>query len=119
MTDVISADPVVHLTPAAIKQVKYLMAKKGETDLALRVGVKGGGCSGYSYTMSLVREANANDIVCEFEDVKVYVDPKSARLIAGTTLDYSLKHLLEGGFVFENPNASKTCGCGTSFQPKS
>jgi iron-sulfur cluster assembly protein len=106
------------LTPAAVKQVKFLIQKKGDPSLGLRVGVKGGGCSGLSYVMNLEPEPRANDTVLEVDGVRVFIDPKSAKFLEGTTLDYSLKNLLEGGFQFNNPNASRTCGCGTSFQPK-
>lgn len=108
----------VTLTPAAIRQVKYLIKKKGDPSLGLRIGVKGGGCSGLSYVMALEPEPREKDIQYQAEDLRVFVDPKSARFLAGTTLDYSIKNLLEGGFLFDNPNATRTCGCGTSFQPK-
>lgn len=110
--------PVVALTPAAAKQVRHLMQKQGRADLGLRVGVKGGGCSGLSYFLNLEPEPRPNDLIFEQEGVRVFVDPKSARFIRGTTLDYSVKNLLEGGWVFQNPNAGRTCGCGTSFQPR-
>lgn len=119
MSTVTASEPVVTLTPSAAKQVRYLMQKKGNPNLGLRVAVKGGGCSGLSYVMSLEPEARSNDLVYESEGIRVFIDPKSARFLRGTTLDYSLKNLLEGGFLFHNPNASRTCGCGTSFQPKS
>jgi iron-sulfur cluster assembly protein len=111
--------PVFILTPAAVKQVKFLIQKKGDPNLALRVAVKGGGCSGLSYVMNLEPEPRENDTVLEVDGVRIFIDPKSAKFVQGTTLDYSLKNLLEGGFQFHNPNASRTCGCGTSFQPKS
>jgi iron-sulfur cluster assembly protein len=113
-----AAAPVVEITPAAAKQVRYLMAKKGDPSLGLRVAVKGGGCSGLSYVLGLEPEPRETDLAYETEGIRVFVDPKSARFLAGTTLDYSVKNLLEGGWIFENPNAGRTCGCGTSFQPK-
>lgn len=111
--------PVVELTAAAIKQVRYLINKKGDPNLGLRLGVKGGGCSGLSYTLGLEPEPRDSDVVWDAEGVRVFVDPKSARFLAGTTLDFSVKNLLEGGWVFSNPNASRSCGCGTSFTPRS
>ncbi len=111
-------NPVVTLTPAAISRVKHLISKKPEPDLALRIGVKGGGCSGLSYVLSLDAERKANDLTYEMDGIVVLVDPKSARFIAGTTIDFSIKNLLEGGWVFNNPNAQRSCGCGTSFTPK-
>ena len=80
--------------------------------------MKGGGCSGLSYVINLEAEPRENDNVFVTEGIRVFIDPKSARFIEGTTLDYSLKNLLEGGWVFTNPNAGRTCGCGTSFTPK-
>jgi iron-sulfur cluster assembly protein len=110
--------PILNITPAAVKQVQFLMKKRGEASLGLRVGVKGGGCSGLSYMMNLEPEPRDNDHTFEVNGIRVFVDPKSARFIEGTTLDYSIKNLLEGGWVFTNPNAGRTCGCGTSFTPK-
>src|SRR5690349_3131910 len=113
-----AAGRVVEVTPAAVKHMKYLRTKKGDETLGVRIGVKGGGCSGLSYVLMLEPEPRANDLVQEYDGVRVYIDPKSAKFLEGTTLDYSVKNLLEGGWVFQNPNASRTCGCGTSFQPK-
>jgi iron-sulfur cluster assembly protein len=110
--------PVLTITPAAVKQVRRLIQKRGNDDLGLRVGVRGGGCSGLSYVIDLEEEPRENDLVYEVDGLKVMVDKKSARFIAGTTLDYSTANLLEGGWKFTNPNAAKSCGCGTSFTPK-
>ena len=82
------------------------------------VGVKGGGCSGLSYVLDLVESATDRDVVYEMDGVEVLVDRKSARFLAGTTLDYSTRNLLEGGWKWTNPNASRSCGCGSSFTPK-
>ena len=109
---------IVTLTPAAVKQVKRLMEKRGEDNLGLRLGVKGGGCSGLSYIMGLETEPRATDHVYEVDGVRVMVDPKSAKFVRGVTLDYSLANLLDGGWKWINPNAAKSCGCGTSFTPK-
>ena len=113
-----SSTPVVTVTPAAVQQVKRLIQKRGNDNLGLRVGVRGGGCSGLSYIIDLEEEPTENDLVYEVDGLKVMVDKKSARFIAGTTLDYSTANLLEGGWKFINPNAAKSCGCGTSFTPK-
>jgi len=110
--------PVVTLTPAAIQRVKYLIEKKGERGLGFRIAVKGGGCSGLSYILSLENTSRPDDISWEVDGIPIQVDPKSARFIAGTTIDFSVKNLLEGGWVFTNPNAQRSCGCGTSFTPK-
>jgi iron-sulfur cluster assembly protein len=113
-----TSDQVLNLTAAAAKQVRFLIQKKGDSTLGLRVGVKGGGCSGLSYVMNLEPAPRDQDIVFEAEGIRIFVDPKSARFLSGTTLDYSVKNLLEGGWVWTNPNAGRTCGCGTSFTPK-
>ena len=112
-----SAHPVL-LTPAAVAQVKRLRAKKGDDALKLRVGVKGGGCSGLSYVLGLEETPRATDAVYDVDGVTVLVDPKSAQFIQGMTLDYSTANLLEGGWKYLNPNVQKSCGCGTSFTPK-
>jgi iron-sulfur cluster assembly protein len=108
----------VTLTPAAIAHVKRLRAKKGNDSLKLRVGVKGGGCSGLSYILGLEESPRPTDTVYEVDGVTVLVDPKSAQFISGMTLDYSTANLLEGGWKYLNPNVQKSCGCGTSFTPK-
>ena len=112
-----SANPVI-LTPAAVAQVKRLRAKKGDDALKLRVGVKGGGCSGLSYVLALEETPRATDTVYDVDGVTVLVDSKSAQFISGMTLDYSTANLLEGGWKYLNPNVQKSCGCGTSFTPK-
>ena len=110
---------VVSLTPAAVKQIKYIISKKGNLHSGFRIGVKGGGCSGYSYVLKLESEPRENDIITEFEGVSLYIDQKSAQYLKGTTLDYSIKNLMGGGFQFNNPNVKRTCGCGSSFDLKS
>ena len=111
-------EALVTVTPAAIKQIKRLRDKKGNDQLGLRLGVKGGGCSGLSYVMGFEESPTEKDTVYEVDGVCVMIDPKSARFIGGITLDYSTANLLEGGWKFINPNAAKSCGCGTSFTPK-
>jgi iron-sulfur cluster assembly protein/iron-sulfur cluster insertion protein len=106
-------DPVV-LTDAASKKVAELLAQEEGEDLGLRVAVKPGGCSGYSYEMFFDTEVLPDDVVREFASVKVLVDPASAELLTGSTLDYS-DGLQEAGFHLTNPNATRTCGCGSSF----
>jgi iron-sulfur cluster assembly protein/iron-sulfur cluster insertion protein len=105
-------DPVV-LTEKAQAKVKDLIAQEGE-DLALRVAVKPGGCSGFSYEMFFDTEVASDDIVRTFGDVRVVVDPQSAEMLTGSSLDYS-DGLNDAGFHISNPNAAKTCGCGSSF----
>jgi Iron-sulfur cluster assembly accessory protein len=114
-----AAEPVVTLTPNAIKQVKRQQEKQGKTGWYLRLGVRGGGCSGLSYVIDNENDPDPEfDIVYEVEDLKVVVDRKSALYLKGTTLDYNIRNLMEGGFVFDNPQAVRSCGCGTSFTAK-
>ena len=106
-------DNRVKLTPDAIAEVRRMIQKQGQPDLGLRMGVKGGGCSGLSYSLNFDRK-HEGDNEFDFEDVKVFVDPKSYLYLNGTMLDYV--DSLEGkGFKFVNPNAAKSCGCGESF----
>ena len=104
---------MIALSPNAIKEVKRLLSERTEKDLGLRVGVKGGGCSGLSYLLNFDAK-HEGDNSFEFEGTRVFVDPKSLLYLEGMTLDFS--DSLQGrGFKFVNPNASKTCGCGESF----
>jgi iron-sulfur cluster assembly accessory protein len=104
----------VTLSEEAEKKVAALLAEEGNLELALRVAVRPGGCSGYSYEMYFDSEIADDDVVRSFGEVKVVVDPESAELLKGSTLDY--KDGLQGaGFHISNPNASRTCGCGSSF----
>jgi len=106
--------PVTLSDTAAIKVAQLLAEEDAGTDLALRVAVKPGGCSGYSYEMFFDSEVVADDVVREFGTVKVVVDAASAELLTGSTLDYS-DGLQGAGFHITNPNATRTCGCGSSF----
>jgi iron-sulfur cluster assembly protein len=107
---------IVTLTPAAVKQIKYIIKKKGSIHSGLRIGVKGGGCSGYSYVLHMESQPRDNDIIMEIEGISLYIDRKSAEYLKGATLDFSIKNLMGGGgFQFNNPNVKRTCGCGSSF----
>lgn len=105
----------IMITNNALKHVLDLREKQGR-DLCLRVGVRGGGCSGMSYTMDFEDPGNIQDTdeTFDYEGFKVVSDPKSMLYIYGLVLDYS-DALIGGGFQFTNPNATQTCGCGTSF----
>ena len=106
---------MITLTDAAAVKVKELLNAEGADDLALRVAVRPGGCSGFSYEMFFDGEITADDEQAEFgQAVKVVVDPASAQLLEGATLDYK-DGLEQSGFAITNPNASRTCGCGQSF----
>jgi iron-sulfur cluster assembly accessory protein len=107
-------EPAITLTDPAVAKVSELLAQEGNPDLALRVAVRPGGCSGFSYEMFFDTDLADDDVQISFDPVKVVVDPSSASLLSGATLDY--KDGLQGaGFSINNPNASRTCGCGQSF----
>ena len=110
-----SSSETIALTDGATAKVAELIAEEGSAEeLALRVAVRPGGCSGYSYEMFFDTEIAADDVQAMFGAVKVVVDPVSAPMLVGATLDY--KDGLQGaGFSINNPNASRTCGCGNSF----
>ena len=104
----------IALTDSAQAKVAELIAQEGDETLALRVAVRPGGCSGFSYEMFFDSEVADDDIRLEFGPVNVLVDPASSKLLSGATLDY--KDGLQGaGFHINNPNAQRTCGCGQSF----
>jgi iron-sulfur cluster assembly accessory protein len=106
--------PVTMTDAAASKVAELLVGEESAESLALRVAVRPGGCSGYSYDMFFDSEIADDDIVRSFGDVRLVVDPESADLIKGSTLDY--RDGLQGaGFHITNPNATRTCGCGSSF----
>ncbi|MGI9051205.1 MAG: iron-sulfur cluster insertion protein ErpA [Ilumatobacteraceae bacterium] len=108
---------MITVTPTAADKVKELLAAEGADDLALRVAVRPGGCSGFSYEMFFDGDFAADDEQATFgaaADVKVVVDAASAQLLLGAELDYK-DGLEQSGFAITNPNASRTCGCGQSF----
>jgi iron-sulfur cluster assembly accessory protein len=100
--------------PASQKVAELLSQEEAGEELALRVAVRPGGCSGYSYEMFFDSEVAEDDVVASYGSVKVAVDPASAELLRGATLDYR-EGLQEAGFHISNPNATRTCGCGSSF----
>lgn len=104
----------VNLTDAAVAKVRELIAAEDEQGLALRMAVRPGGCSGFSYEMYFDSQIDDTDLVEEYDDVKVIVDPQSAEMVRGSTLDYK-DGLMGAGFAIENPNVSRSCGCGNSF----
>ncbi len=106
----------VQVTERALARIRAAMVKENvapETG-GLRIGVQGGGCSGLSYNIAFDTQPRERDRVFQFDDVRVFVDPKSFIYLHGMTLDYE-ESLMQQGFVFRNPNATKTCGCGSSF----
>lgn len=106
---------MISLTPRAVQEVKRILSEQNLPEgTALRVGVKGGGCSGFSYTLGFDDRISETDQVNEIDGVKVVCDPKSFLYLSGTQIDFE-DNLMGRGFKFGNPNASKTCGCGESF----
>jgi iron-sulfur cluster assembly accessory protein len=106
---------MITLTDSASVKVKELLTQEGDESLALRVAVRPGGCSGYSYEMFFDSEVAEDDMASTYgEGVRVIVDPSSAQLLQGATLDYK-DGLQQAGFAIDNPNASRSCGCGQSF----
>lgn len=107
----------ITVTNEALEQVKRLVTKDGRPDVFLRVGVKGGGCSGFEYVLKLDVKHTPFDVELDAEGVKIVSDTKSAAFLAGSSLVYT-GNLIGGGFKIENPNAARSCGCGSSFTPK-
>lgn len=105
---------VVNLTDQAVGKLRELLEAEGDPDLALRMAVRPGGCSGFSYEMFFDSEQEDGDLVEQFDGVTVVVDPQSADRLRGSTLDYK-DGLMEAGFAIDNPNVTRTCGCGNSF----
>jgi len=104
----------INISETAASQVKRLIDSKSLAGYGLRMGVKGGGCSGLTYDISFENETKPGDKIAELQGVKVFIDFKSYLYLRGTTLEFSTDPL-NGGFSFQNPNAKKSCGCGTSF----
>ena len=104
----------VKLTDAAIGKVKEIMASQDPIPAGLRIGVVGGGCSGFQYSMSFENQSGMMDKVLKFDDLKVFIDATSAMYLNGCTVDY-VETLEAAGFKFENPTVKSTCGCGSSF----
>lgn len=106
---------MVAISDSAAQIITKMLEKNGLAGGGLRIGVKAGGCSGLSYVFDWEAAPKENDQVFEGADgARVFVDPRSLRVLDGTTLDYDTS-LLSKGFIFQNPNAKSTCGCGTSF----
>ena len=103
----------IEVTPKAVAKIREAFAKQGVSG-GLRLGVLGGGCSGLSYQFKFDARARPTDYILDFDDVKIFVDPKSMVYLEGMTLDWK-DSLIHSGFEFDNPHARKKCGCGTSF----
>ena len=105
---------VIALTDNAATKVAELISAEGDNSLALRVAVRPGGCSGFSYEMFFDSDIGDDDVTTEKAGIRVVVDQSSAQLLTGATLDYK-DGLQQAGFAIDNPNAQRTCGCGSSF----
>jgi iron-sulfur cluster assembly accessory protein len=106
---------MIQITENASAQIRKMLARRGAAETGLRVAVKAGGCSGFEYVFGWEVTPKDTDLVFEGRDgAKIFVDPRSLRLLDGSVLDYDTS-LLTKGFVFNNPHATGTCGCGTSF----
>lgn len=103
------------ITEKAAEKAKALLEQRELTDGALRVFVAGGGCSGYQYGMALARGTEEDDLVLELRGVRVVVDPESAQYLQGAEIDY-IEDVMKSGFSIFNPNAVRSCACGSSFQ---
>lgn len=105
---------MLDFSSAAVNKIQDMAAKENLEGYGVRVMIVGGGCSGFNYDMDFENEARDGDQVFEFHDLKVYVDPMSFQYLSGTTVDY-VESFSQSGFHFDNPNAKRTCGCGSSF----
>ena len=105
---------MISITEAAARQARQIMLENDLPQGGLKLGVKAGGCSGLNYVLDIVEEPDANDRVSEWHGIPVYCDPKSYLFLDGLVVDYKADKM-GGGFTFENPNAKRSCGCGTSF----
>ena len=106
---------LITITELAAEKARELMVSRELPDGALPVFVAGGGCSGYQYGMALARSAEDDDIILEENDVRIVVDPESAQYLEGAEIDY-VDDIMKSGFSIHNPNATKSCACGSSFQ---
>ena len=106
---------MINITPKAVEKIRATL-RANRVEGGFRLGVVGGGCSGMSYKFKLEAAPRPTDQIFHYDDVKVFVDPKSYQFLEGLTLDYT-ESLMENAFVFHNPNAKKSCSCGKSFQP--
>ena len=106
--------PPLVLTPTAVAKVREIMATQNPLPAGLRIGVVGGGCSGFQYSMAFENQAGMMDKVFHFDDLRVFVDSTSLMYLQGCTVDY-VESLEAAGFKFDNPQVKSTCGCGSSF----
>ena len=113
--EAVLTETMVNITEKAAEKAKALLISRELPEGALRVFVAGGGCSGYQYGMALARSAEDDDIILEQSGVRILVDPESAQYLKGAEIDY-VDDIMKSGFSIYNPNATKSCACGSSFQ---
>ncbi len=101
-------------TDVATRKIHEMAINQNLENYGLRVAIQGGGCSGFTYDMDFTDQVHDSDQMYEFNDLKIFIDPMSFQYLEGTTVDY-IESFQYSGFNFENPNAKKTCGCGSSF----
>jgi iron-sulfur cluster assembly protein len=116
MTEQTAVTPAIQISEKALEHVRAALAKEGisPTEGGLRLGVQGGGCSGLSYNIRFDTQPRERDRIFTYGDVRVFVDPKSFIYLNGMSVEWE-ETLMHRGFVFKNPNAKKSCGCGSSF----
>lgn len=108
-----TASKLIELSPSALSELRRLATEQADANKLVRIGVKGGGCSGMTYILDY-QETQANDLIFDYDGLQIAVAPAHAIYLEGVKLDFGTG-LNNRGFIFENPNASETCGCGTSF----
>jgi iron-sulfur cluster assembly protein len=113
-TKPVDNEKVVNITPEAMTELKRLLSQESDEDVFLRIGVAAGGCSGMSYSLAFDNKIAEHDQQYEYDGVKVVLDTRAIPYLNSSTLDYK-GGLLGGGFHFQNPNARRSCGCGSSF----
>ena len=106
-------DNIIEVTPNALLQLKEALANEKDSNVGIRIGIAGGGCSGYIWVLDIEDSPSENDFRFDYDGVKIYIDPMSAPYVKGTKLDY-LSTLMASGFAFSNESIKKQCGCGQS-----
>ena len=106
---------MIHLSKAAISEIRRMHSHQKKSDAKLRLGIKAGGCAEFFYTLEFDQTVNADDSLYDCSGIAVLIDTQSIRYLSGLTIDYS-EDLMGGGFRFHNPNAQESCGCGNSFK---
>jgi len=109
----ITKNNLLSLTPSAIERLRDINKSSSSDNVAVKLGVKNGGCAGMAYTMDYINEVSQNDEVIKIDDITLVIDPKAILFLLGTEMDYE-KSTLNSGFIFNNPNQTDACGCGES-----